>query len=187
MSEKNTFNQKIFLDRLGLCISNNNFEEATKNLNILCLNNPFKTESFVQVFFNAWCGKILNMINNNNLNDAGSRIRSLFIIIKYNKAFNKLLIIYLDKIIKNEINQNLKNDEKAINFSMLSTYYYEIQNDEKAELMVISCFQEIKKYLVNNSISSITWILIQKSLKNIRNKRKAEELLADILKTITKY
>jgi hypothetical protein len=127
------------------------------------------------------------MINNNNLNDAGSRIRSLFIILKYNKAFNKLLIIYLDKIIKNEINQNLKNDEKVINFSMLSTYYYEIQNDEKAELMVISCFQEIKKYLVNNSISSITWILIQKSLKNIRNKRKAEELLADILKTITKY
>ena len=187
MLEKNTFNQKIYLDRLGSCISNNNFEEATKNLNILCLNNPFKTESFIQVFFNAWCGKILNLIDNNHLNDAGSRIRSLFIILKYNKAFNKLLIIYLDKIIKNEINQNLKNDEKVINLSMLSTYYYEIKNDDKAELMVKNCFQEIKKYLVNNFASNITWILIQKSLKNIRNKKKAEELLADVLKKIIKY
>ena len=96
MSEKNIFNQKEVLDELGLNISNNNFKLSLKNLNILCLKNPFKTQSFVQVFFNAWCAKILNMINNNNLNDAGTRIRSLFVTLKYNNAFNKLLIIYLD-------------------------------------------------------------------------------------------
>ena len=52
--------------------------------------------------------------------------------------------------------------------------------------MVINCFQEIKRNLENNPISSTTWLLIQKSLKNIRNKKKAEELLIDILKVISK-
>tara|TARA_B110000003_G_scaffold17339_1_gene17083 strand:+ start:751 stop:1311 length:561 start_codon:yes stop_codon:yes gene_type:complete len=185
MSEKNIFNQKAVLDKLGLNISSNSFEESIKNLNVLCSKNPFKTQSFVQVFFNAWCGKILSMIDNNNLNDAGTRIRSLFVTLKYNKAFNKLLIIYLDKIVKNKVMQNLKSEEKAVNFSMLSYYFHEVKNYDEAEHMVISCFQEIKKNLSNNPISSTTWLLIQKSLKNIRNKKKAEELLTDILKKIS--
>ena len=186
MSEKNIFNQKVVLDKLGLDISSNNFEGSLKNLNILCSKNPFKTQSFVQVFFNAWSGKILNMIDKNNLNDAGMRMRSLFVTVKYNNAFNKLLIIYLDKVVKNKVEQNLKNDEKAVNFSMLSYYFHEVKNYDQAERMVINCFQEIKRNLENNPISSTTWLLIQKSLKNIRNKKKAEELLIDILKVISK-
>ena len=186
MSEKNIFNQKEVLDELGLNISNNNFKLSLKNLNILCLKNPFKTQSFVQVFFNAWCAKILNMINNNNLNDAGTRIRSLFVIVKHNNAFNKLLIIYLDKVVKNKVIQDLKNEEKAVNFSMLSYYFHEVKNYDEAEHMVISCFHELKKNLENSAVSSTTWLLIQKSLKNIRNKKKAEELLTNILKTISK-
>ena len=186
MSEKNIFNQKEVLDELGLNISNNNFKLSLKNLNILCLKNPFKTQSFVQVFFNAWCAKILNMINNNNLNDAGTRIRSLFVTLKYNNAFNKLLIIYLDKVVKNKVIQDLKNEEKAVNFSMLSYYFHEVKNYDEAERMVISCFQELKKNLETSPVSSTTWFLIQKSLKNIRNKKKAEELLINILKAISK-
>ena len=93
MSAKNTFNQKIFLDMLGVNISNNNFEKSIKNLSILCSRSPFKAQAFVQVFFNAWCAKILNMIDNNNLDNAGARIRSLFVILKYNKAFDKLIWI----------------------------------------------------------------------------------------------
>ena len=186
MSEKNIFNQKEVLDELGLNISNNNFKLSLKNLNILCLKNPFKTQSFVQVFFNAWCAKILNMINNNNLNDAGTRIRSLFVTLKYNNAFNKLLIIYLDKVVKNKVIQDLKNEEKAVNFSMLSYYFHEVKNYDEAERMVISCFQELKKNLETSPVSSTTWLLIQKSLKNIRNKKKAEELLTNILKAISK-
>lgn len=186
MSEKNIFNQKEVLDELGLNISNNNFKLSLKNLNILCLKNPFKTQSFVQVFFNAWCAKILNMINNNNLNDAGTRIRSLFVIVKHNNAFNKLLLIYLDKVVKNKVIQDLKNEEKAVNFSMLSYYFHEVKNYDEAEHMVISCFYELKKNLENSTVSSTTWLLIQKSLKNIRNKKKAEELLTNILKTISK-
>ena len=186
MSEKNIFNQKEVLDELGLNISNNNFKLSLKNLNILCLKNPFKTQSFVQVFFNAWCAKILNMINNNNLNDAGTRIRSLFVTLKYNNAFNKLLIIYLDKVVRNKVIQDLKNEEKAVNFSMLSYYFHEVKNYDEAERMVISCFQELKKNLETSPVSSTTWFLIQKSLKNIRNKKKAEELLINILKAISK-
>ena len=53
MSEKNIFNQKAVLDKLGINISSNSFEESIKNLNVLCSKNPFKTQSFVQVFFNA--------------------------------------------------------------------------------------------------------------------------------------
>ena len=187
MLVKEKFSQKIFLDKLGLNISNDNFEKSVKILNVLCSHNPFKTQSFVQVFFNAWFGKILNMIDNNNLNDAGARMRSLYILFKYNKAFNKLLIIYLDKIVKNKINQNLQKEENAVNFSMLSSYFYEVKNDYEAERMVNSCFQEIKKNLINSSIPSTTWLLVQKSLRNIRNKKKAEELLTEFLQTIIKY
>ena len=69
---------------------------------------------------------------------------------------------------------------------MLSYYFHEVKNYDEAEHMVISCFHELKKNLENSAVSSTTWLLIQKSLKNIRNKKKAEELLTNILKTISK-
>ena len=58
--------QKKLLEKLGLCISNDNLKNSIEILNQLCICSPFQTQVFVQVFINAWSGKILNMIDNNS-------------------------------------------------------------------------------------------------------------------------
>ena len=62
MNKKKTFNQKLFLDQLGSYISKDNYEESLQKLRELCIYNPFSTQIFVQVFIQAWCEKIINML-----------------------------------------------------------------------------------------------------------------------------
>ena len=61
--KKENFNQKLFLDQLGIDIENNNYKESLEKLHQLCIYNPFRTQQFVQVYINVWCAKILNMLN----------------------------------------------------------------------------------------------------------------------------
>ena len=62
MNKKKVFNQKLFIDQLGVCISKNNYEESLQKLRELCINSPFNTQAFIQVFIRAWCEKIINML-----------------------------------------------------------------------------------------------------------------------------
>ena len=95
MNKKKTFSQKLFLDQLGSNISEDNYEDSLQKLRELCIYNPFRTQIFVQVFIQAWCGKIINMLNNNFFNDASSRINSLYMLVKNNSNLNKLCEILL--------------------------------------------------------------------------------------------
>ena len=99
--KKENFNQKLFLDQLGIDIENDNYKESVKKLHQLCIYNPFRTQQFVQVYINVWCAKILNMLDNKSFDIASSRIRALYMLIIYNKAFNRLITIYFDKVEQN--------------------------------------------------------------------------------------
>ena len=103
MNKKKVFNQKLFLDQLGVCISKNNYEESLQKLRELCINSPFNTQAFIQVFIRAWCEKIINMLNNNVFENASLRINSLYMLVKYNNYLNKLINIYFEKINKKEV------------------------------------------------------------------------------------
>jgi len=182
--EKKNFNQRYYLDQLGVSISKDNFEDSIKLLNQLCIYTPFNTQTFVQVFVNAWCAKILNMIENQLYDNAGLRLRSLFILVKYNNSFNKLIVIYFEKINEKKVLLNLNDYQKAIYFSMQSQYFYQIGKHNKTEYSVFQCFEYIKKIYKKKPEHSDIWFIIQKCLKSIQNKKKGEDLLSSILKFI---
>mgnify|MGYP006166907401 FL=1 len=173
--------QKKLLEKLGLCISNDNLKNSIEILNQLCICSPFQTQVFVQVFINAWSGKILNMIDNNSFDTAGSRIRSLYMIVKVNKTFNKLIVIYFEKINDNSFFPKLKSFDKIIYLSMRSQYFYHTNKHEKAEKIVEECFKAIKNIIKKNEQNNDIWLLVRKCLKNIKNKKKSEYLLEQIL------
>ena len=87
--KKENFNQKLFLDQLGLDIEKDNYEESIQKLRQLCIHNPFRTQEFVQVYIHAWSGKILSMLDDKSFNIASTRIRSLYTLVIYNKIFSK--------------------------------------------------------------------------------------------------
>ena len=177
---KKNFNQKILLDQLGLCISKDNYNDSIKKLNELCICNPFRTQQFVQVFINAWCAKILKMIDDKFYVDAGSRIRLLYTVVIYNKAFDNLIAIYFEKIDKEKIFSSLKSYDKSIHLSMESQYFYQRGENIKAEKSAKRCFEELISFLKNKSQVNDGWLLVRKSLKNIKDKKKAADHLEKI-------
>jgi len=181
MNKKFFFNQKSFLDQLGVCISKDNYEESLQKLKELCINSPFNTQAFIQVFIRAWCEKILNMLNNDAFENARLRINSLYMLIKHNSYLNKLINIYFEKINKKEIFSNLKDIDKAIYLSMQSQYFYQINKHDDAEQSVQQCLDIIIKISKRKKNSIDFWLLLQKSLKNVKNKKKSEIFLKKIL------
>ena len=186
MNKKKVFNQKLFLDQLGVCISKNNYEESLQKLRELCINSPFNTQAFIQVFIRAWCEKIINMLNNNVFENASLRINSLYMLVKYNNYLNKLINIYFEKINKKEVFSNLKDNDKAIYLSMQSQYFYQINKHDDAEKSVQQCFDIIIKLSKRKKTSTDFWLLLQKSLKNVRKKKKSEIFLTQILENYNK-
>jgi len=184
MIKKRAFNQKLLLDQLGLSISKDNYEESLQKLNQLCVFNPFRTQQFVQVFINAWCAKILSMLDNKLFDVASLRIRLLYVAVIYNKAFNKLLTIYFDKINNSKASSFLENYDKLIYLSMQAQYFYQKGIHDKAEKSVKKCFEELISFFKNKSQSDDGWLLVRKCLKNIKDKKKAKALLEIILQKI---
>ena len=185
--KKENFNRKFFLDQLGKDISKGNYEKSMQNLKQLCIYSPFQTQQFVQVYINAWCVKILSMLDNQSFNNAGFKIRSLYMLVIYNKAFNKLITIYFNKIEQEKILQTLGNYDKAVHLSMQSQYFSQNGQHDVVEKYVLQCFEEIKVLFKNKSQFSDCWLLIRKCLKNIKDKKRAEVLLKKILQNIVNY
>ena len=186
MKKIKEFDEKFFLDQLGFDVSKNHYEQSIQKLNKLCINKPFKTQSFVKAFEEAWCMKILDLLNKNDLKEAGQRMRSIYLFVRYNKTFNQLLKIYFEKIIKNDDHKFLSGLDGIIYFSMQSQYYFQNKEYDKANKSVKSCFTEIEKVFKKKLDNSNIWIIIQKSLKNIKDKKVGEEFLNQILTNIEK-
>ena len=185
--KKEKFNQKTLLEKLGTDIDGNKYEESKKNLLELCNLNPFQTQKFVEVYMQAWCAKIINMINNKSFDDAGLRIRSFYILITYNKSFNKLILFYFEKLKKKNNLENLSNFDSTIHLSMESYYYYQQGKYDLAEKSALDCLGDIEKNLSKKLNYDDYFLLIKKSLKNIRDKNKAEYILDKILIKVKNY
>jgi len=181
MNKNQTFDEKFYLDQLGIDVSKNDYEASLQKLNKLCINKPFKTPLFVKAFEQAWCIKTLNLLKNNYFDEAGIRMRSIYMFIKYSKAFNQLVAIYFEKINEKEIYKSLEDHDKAIHLSMQSQYFYQRGEYDKANKSVTGCFKEIRKIFNEKVNNSNIWLLIQKSLKNIRDKKIGEDFLNQIL------
>ena len=182
MNKDENLHQKKYLDQLGLSISRDEFDKSIEKLKRLCLFYPFKTQIYVQLFINAWCAKILSMLEKKSFDIVGSRIRSLYMLITFNRSFDKLIKIYFEKIKKEKNFKKLKNFDEAIYFSLESQYFFQKAQYIDAELSARKCLEKIeyffkKKYQVNES-----WLLVRKCLKNIKDKNKANEILKKILK-----
>ena len=121
------------------------------------------------------------MLNNNFFNDASSRIISLYMLVKHNNYLNKLINIYFEKINKNKTFLSLKNNDKAIYLSIQSQYFYQTSKHDDAEKSVEQCFDMIIKLSKRKKTSTDFWLLIQKNLKNIKDKKKSEIILKKIL------
>jgi hypothetical protein len=184
MMKKRAFNQKLLLDQLGLCISKDNYDESIQKLNQLCVYNPFRTQQFVQVFINAWCAKMLSMLDDKLFDAVSLRIRLLYVLVIYNKTFNNLLTIYFDKV-NNKVLSVLENYDRLIYLSMQSQYFYQKGMHEKAENSVKKCFEELTVFFKSKSQFDDGWLLVRKCLKNIKDKKKAKMLLEIILRKIS--
>ena len=181
------FNQKILLEKLGADIDGNKYEESKKHLLELCNHNPFQTQKFIEVYMQAWCAKIINMINNKSFDKAGLRIRSFYMLITYNKSLNKLILLYFEKLQKENNLENLLNFSKTIHLSMESYYYYQQGKYDLAEKSALDCLEELEKNLAKKLNYDDCFLLIKKSLKNIRDKNKAEYILDRILIKVENY
>jgi hypothetical protein len=181
MNKNQTFDEQFYLDQLGSDVGKDDYESSLQKLNKLCINRPFKTPLFVKAFEQAWCMKTLNLLKNNYFDEAGIRMRSIYMFIKYSKAFNQLVVIYFEKIGEKEISKSLEGHDKAIHLSMQSQYFYQKGEYEKANNCVIECFKEIKPFFNEKVNNSNVWLLIQKSLKNIKDKKIGEDFLNQIL------
>jgi hypothetical protein len=180
------FDEKTVLNQLGIDVSKDDYEESIKKLNKLCIHEPFKTQLFVQAFERAWCIKILDLLNKNYIDEAGIRIRLIYMNIKYNKIFNQLIKRYFEKINHEKILGFLENRDKAIHLAMQSQYFYQENQYSEANKSVKNCFDEIKIFFNKNFGDSEAWLLIQKSLKNINDKKISEDLLNQILINVDK-
>ena len=127
------------------------------------------------------------MLDKKLFNIASVRIRSLYMLIVYNKAFSKLITIYFRKINQEKIFKTLGNYDRAVHLSMQSQYFFQERQYDEVEKSVLQCFEEIKKLFKNQSKFNDGWLLIRKCLKNIKDKEKAEVFLKKILQNIISY
>ena len=184
--KKEKFNQKILLDKLGANIDDNKYKDSQKHLLELCNYNPFQTQKFIEVYMQAWCSKIANMINNKSFNEAGLRIRSFYMLITYNKSLNKLILVYFEKLKKENNLENLVNFNRTIHLSMESYYYYQQGKYDLAQKSALNCLEDLEKNFIKKINYDDCFLLIKKSLKNIRDKNKAEYILDRILLKVEK-
>ena len=179
--------QKTLLDKIGFDIDNNKYEESIKHLHDLCNHNPFQTQKFIEVYMQAWCSKISNMLNNKSFYEASTRIKTFYMLLPHNHSLNKLIILYFEKIKKENDLKKLIDFNSSIHLSMESYYYYQKNEYELAEKSAFKCLENLKKDLKSKLNFSENLLLIKKSLKNINDKNKAENILNQILVIIKNY
>ena len=107
-------------------------------------------------------------------------------LITFNKAFNKLLQKYFDKIKNKKFFKKLGKYEKVVNLSMQSQYFYQKGQYDEAESYTKQCVNEAKSFLISKTQRNNGWMLIKKSLKNNKDIKKARAILENILQNIQK-
>ena len=183
---KETYDPQLTLDKCIENISLDKNNDAIQILHNLCLDNPFSTQQFTRAFISSWCETIIRMLDNQQFDIAGTRIRWLYMLIMYHKLFSALIQRYFDKTKSKKIFETLKGREKAIHLSMKSQYFYQNGQYNEAEECASRCISETKDLLENEAQRSDGWLLVKKSLRNIKDSGKARIILEQILQDIGK-
>jgi tetratricopeptide (TPR) repeat protein len=178
------FDQQKVLDQCLAEILKNNYDQSLEKLHYLCTHSPFGTQQYVMVFINFWCKKIVEMLNNKLFDLASLRIRSLYMLVIYNKTFDETIQNYFDQIKKDNFYKKLENYDMAVHLSMQSQYFFKKAQHTEAEKCAIQCINKVKILLKNNIQNSDGWLLIKKSLKNIKDPKKAKIILEQTLQNI---
>ena len=181
---KKPFDPQLILDKCIANISLDKHNDATQILHNLCLDNPLSTQQFIKVFISNWCETIIRMLNSQQFDIAGTRIRWLYMLITYHKPFNALIQRYFDKTKNEKILETLKGREETVHLSMKSQYYYQNGQYNEAEECARRCINRTKVLLNNEAQRSDGWLLVKKSLRNIKDSGKARIILEQILQSI---
>jgi len=183
---KKPYDSKLELDQCVTNISGDNNKSAVQKLYNLCLNSPYNSQKFIQIFLDKWCEKITHMLDNEKFDIAGARIRWLYMVVTYHKPFNTLMQRYFNKIESEKILKTLVKHEKTVHLSMQSQYYYQNGQHDEAEECAKRCLNETKVFFENVEQRPEGWLLVKKSLKNIKDSEKARIILEKILPSLGK-
>ena len=183
---KKLFNSRVILDQCFAKISLNDPNEATKLLHDVCLNSPFKTQTYVNLFIDRWCDTIVRMLDSQDFDIVGKRIRWLYMLVEAHKPFDILLQRYFDETKNKKVFEILDEHENAVHLSMQSHSFYQNGEYDKAQLFATQCLEETKELFENKTQLNDSWLLVRKSLKHINDPDKAREILEELLLSIKK-
>ena len=135
---------------LGQCLSairQDNFDDATAILHLVCLNSPYKTSTFIEQFIDTCCEAITRMLDNRKFDIAGNRIRRLFMLIEVHKPFDILMQRYVDETKNENLLETLDTHENAVYLSMQSRLLYQSGQYDEAERCARQCIENTKVLL----------------------------------------
>ena len=181
---KEPFDPQLILDQCFAKISLDKYREATRIIHNLCLRTPYNTQQYIKAFLDRWCEAIIRILDNQQFDIAGKRMRWLYMHITDHKPFDALIQRYFDETKNEKIFATLEGREKAVHLSMQSQYFYKNGQYDEAEERAKRCVNETKALLKNEPGRDDGWLLVKKSLKNIKNSEKARDVLEQLLLSI---
>ena len=141
---------------------------------------------FVKVFTDICCAAITRMLDEQEFDIAGEKIRGLYMLVTFDETFNALIQRYFDNVNNEEILETLGVHARATHLSMQSQYFYQNGQYDKAEGCARRCVNKTKALLEDETQCDDGWLLVRKSLKNIKNSERARSLLEQLLLTVIK-
>ena len=175
------FDPAFSLDQCFAQISLGNTSDATRILQHLCLNSPYNTQQYVKVFVDRWCEEIVHLLDDRQFDIAGQRIRWLFTFVIVHQPFDALIQRYFDETGDQKPIATLEGHDKAVHLAMQSQYYYKSGHYVEADECAKQCINETKDLLEDDVARADEWLLVQKSLKHIKNSENAREYLEQLI------
>ena len=175
------FDHEAALDQCLSAVSQDNFDDATAILHHVCLNNPYKTPTFIKQFIDACCEAITRMLDSRKFDIAGNRIRRLFMLIEVHEPFDILMQRYVDETKNEKLLETLDTRENAVYLSMQSRVLYQNGQYDEAERCARQCIEHTKVLLESETQRNEGWFLVRKNLNNIKDSEKARVILEELL------
>ena len=176
-----SFDPQLVLDKCFAEISLGNTSGATRLLQHLCLNTPYNTQQNVKVFVDRWCEEIVHLLDDRQFDIAGQRFKWLFTFVIVHQPFDALIQRYFDETGDQKPIATLEGHDKAVHLAMQSQYYYKSGHYVEADECAKRCLNETKYLLEDDAARADEWLLVQKSLKHIKNSENAREYLEQLI------
>ena len=178
---KKPFDPQLVLDQCFAEISLDNYSDAARIMDNLCLNRPYNTQQYIRTFIDRWCQAIMHMLDNQQFDIASQRIRWLYTRITDHKPFDALIQRYFEETKNEKTFATMDGHEKAVHLSMQSQYFYQNGQYNEAEECAKRCVNETRALLQSEFGHDDAWLLVKRSLKNIKDSEKARRVLEQLL------